>query len=187
MPDLSRSVTRQVAVVSTAARRTGVLRAGLMVAAAFIAWQAVPQMVGEQRLPGASGAAFHAPASHHTRHAVLFGVALAVGLLVVAVRPARARTMLPVALMAAAALVVTALLDWSEGRITIFSERQHLPELIVLVLVWLLAPTPPVGRPIGPRGRVATSGWSTTTRPRRPPDEGPSWHRRRRLDHDVRR
>ena len=61
-----------------------------------------------------------------------------VGLLVVAVRPARARTMLPVAFVVASALAVTAVFDAAEGRVTFIAEGRHIPELVSLALVWLL-------------------------------------------------
>lgn len=138
MPDLARSVTREVAREDRRGAHW-LLRGGLIAVAALIAGAAVPRMLGEQRLPGAAGELFHAPVNHDVRHAGAFSLAFAVGLLLVALRPARARALFPVALMAAAALVLTAVLDAAEGQVTILSERQHLPELAALILVWLLA------------------------------------------------
>ena len=163
MPDLARSVTREVARDDRRAQRWP-LRAALMVVATAIAWQAVPQMVGEDRLPGASGAMFHAPVSHDTRHAGAFGAAFAVGLLIVAFRPARARALLPVAMMAVAALALTSIIDATEGSITLLSERQHLPEVAALALVWLLArgtsrrPATPTQRHVTPLRIVDDDG-----------------------------
>ncbi len=57
----------------------------------------------------------------------------------VVARPARARTMLPVAAVLAAALVLTALVDVARGDIPLANESLHLPELISVVLIWLLA------------------------------------------------
>ena len=78
-------------------------------------------------------------ATHAARHLGAFTAAYGVGLLVVAVRPARARTMLPVAAVLAGALVITAVVDLVEGRVPLVSEAQHVPEVLSVVLVWLLA------------------------------------------------
>ena len=51
--------------------------------------------------------------------------------------------MLPVAAVLAGALVITALVDLLDGRIPLVGEAQHLPEVLSVVLVWLLAiPSP---------------------------------------------
>ena len=76
---------------------------------------------------------------HSARHLGAFTVAYAVGLLVVVVRPARARTMLPVAAVLAGALLVTAIADLGNGRVPLVDEAQHLPEFVSVVLVWLIA------------------------------------------------
>ena len=47
--------------------------------------------------------------------------------------------MLPVAAVLAGALVITAVVDLVDGRIPLVGEAQHLPELLSVVLVWLLA------------------------------------------------
>ena len=68
---------------------------------------------------------------------------LAVGLLVVVARPARARTMLPVATVLAGALFITAVIDLVNGKVPLIDETSHLPELLSVVLIWLLAvPSP---------------------------------------------
>ena len=95
-------------------------------------------------------------ATHAARHLGAFTAAYGVGLLVVAVRPARARTMLPVAAVLAGALVITALVDLLDGRIPLVGEAQHLPEVLSVVLVWLLAiprPRRPARRRAAPLGR----------------------------------
>lgn len=85
---------------------------------------------------------------HATRHLGAFSIAYGVGLLVVAVRPARARTMLPVAAVLAGALLVTALVDLFEGRVPLLGEANHLPELISVLLIWMLAnPRRPKAKP----------------------------------------
>lgn len=76
---------------------------------------------------------------HATRHLGAFTVAYGVGLLGVAVRPARARTMLPVAAVLAGALAITAVVDISVGEVPLVNEASHIPEVISVVLIWLLA------------------------------------------------
>lgn len=77
--------------------------------------------------------------AHAARHLGAFGLAYAVGLLVVVARPARARTMLHVALVLAAAMVVTAVVDIAQGRIPLVSEAMHIPELFSVLFLWILA------------------------------------------------
>ena len=51
--------------------------------------------------------------------------------------------MLPVAAVLAGALVITAVVDLVEGRVPLVGEAQHLPEVLSVVLIWLLAvPSP---------------------------------------------
>lgn len=81
---------------------------------------------------------------HGARHLGAFTIAYAVGLLVVSVRPARARTMLPVAVVLGIALVVSGLIDIVDDTTGPLGEIAHLPELLSVLLVWLLArPVPP--------------------------------------------
>ena len=47
--------------------------------------------------------------------------------------------MLPVAAVLAGALVITAVVDLVDGRVPLVGEAQHLPEVVSVVLVWLLA------------------------------------------------
>ena len=95
--------------------------------------------------------------AHGARHLGAFAVAYGVGLLVVVARPARARTMLPVAAVLAGALLITAVVDLANGRIPLVGEAWHLPEIVSVALIWLLA-VPPV--------RSRSRAWSTLT-PRR--------------------
>lgn len=81
--------------------------------------------------------------THATRHLGAFSFAYGVGLLVVVFRPARARTMLPVAAVLAGALLISAVIDLAGGSIPLVGEATHLPELISVLLIWLLAvPSP---------------------------------------------
>lgn len=88
--------------------------------------------------------------THAARHLGAFTVAYAAGLLVVVVRPARARTMLPVAAVLAGALLVTAVIDLANGRIPLVDEARHLPEVLSVVLVWMIAVPSPRWRPRAP-------------------------------------
>ena len=94
-------------------------------------------------------------ATHAARHLGAFTAAYGVGLLVVAVRPARARTMLPVAAVLAGAILITAVVDLVEGRVPLVGEARHLPEIISVVLVWLLA-VPAPRRPALSRAEATT-------------------------------
>ena len=60
-------------------------------------------------------------------------------LLLVVIRPARARAIFPVTLVLAGALLITAVLDVVEGHVPLVDETAHLPELLSVPLVWLLA------------------------------------------------
>ena len=95
--------------------------------------------------------------AHAARHLGAFSVAYAVALLVVVVRPARARTVLPVALVLAGMLSITAIVDVIGGHVPLVREAQHLPEVLSVILVWLLA---------SPAPRRAVGGRAAPPRPR---------------------
>ena len=132
-PDLSRKVARLAAIADRAGSWT-IVRGLLLVVSVEILVFSLPELVlGENQ----------DASEHSARHLGAFTVAYAVGLLVVVIRPARARTMLPVAAVLAGALVVTAIADLLNGRVPLVDEAQHLPEVISVVLVWLIAvPSP---------------------------------------------
>ncbi len=133
MPDLSRRVVKLNAIADRASR-WGIARGLLAVVALEIVVLSAPALIlGEEQ-----GASVHA-----ARHLGAFSVAYAVGLIVVAVRPARARTVLPVAATLAGALVITGVVDVLYGRAPLSGEALHIPEVISVVLVWLLAVPPP--------------------------------------------
>ena len=157
VPDLSRRVRKAVALADRASRWS-VVRALLVVVAVQIIGFSLPALIfGDE----------HETATHAARHLGAFTAAYGVGLLVVAVRPARARTMLPVAAVLAGALVITASSTWSTADVPLVGEAQHLPELLSVVLVWLLAVPAPrrthraVDRPR--RGRRSTRRAATTS------------------------
>ncbi|MEQ1701887.1 MAG: zf-HC2 domain-containing protein [Ilumatobacteraceae bacterium] len=128
MPDLSRRVAKSNAVLDRAGKWS-IIRVLLIVVAAEIIVMAVPQLVlgdGEAN-------------AHDARHLGAFSIAYAVALLVAAVRPARARTVLPVAAMLAGALLVTGIVDLANGTVPLLNEASHIPEILSVVFVWLLA------------------------------------------------
>ena len=100
----------------------------------------------------------HRDVAHAARHLGAFTLAYAVGLLVVVARPARARTMLHVAVVLVGALAITGLVDVVQGRVPLVGEAAHIPELLSVVLLWVLCrPVSTSQRPVpGPRDqRVA--------------------------------
>jgi predicted anti-sigma-YlaC factor YlaD len=127
--DLSGSV---VAAARAADRRSvwWVLRLGLGVVAVQVLVLSAPAL-----LLGHS----HGSDEHAARHLGSFSIAYAIGLLVVSLRPAKARGMLPLAGALAGCLAITAVIDVSSGHAPAITEFQHIPEVVGLVLVWLLA------------------------------------------------
>jgi predicted anti-sigma-YlaC factor YlaD len=131
MPDLSRRISKLNAIADRASA-WGVVRVLLVVVAVEVIVLSLPALLlGE----GEANA-------HEARHLGAFTVAYGVALLVVAFRPARARTILPVAAVLAGALLITAVVDLVNGNVPLLEEATHLPELISVVLVWLLAAAP---------------------------------------------
>ncbi|MGE0877354.1 MAG: zf-HC2 domain-containing protein [Acidimicrobiia bacterium] len=129
VPDLSRRITKLNAIADRAGKWT-VVRGLLAAVAIEIIVLALPALVlGDEQDTSA----------HAARHLGAFSVAYAVGLLVVAVRPARARTILPVASVLAGALALTSIIDVSQGRVPVVAEASHLPEVLSTLFVWLLA------------------------------------------------
>lgn len=85
--------------------------------------------------------------AHGSRHLGAFAIAYAVGLLGVVWRPARARTMLPVAVVLVAALTITAIVDIVRGDAPLVGEALHLSELVsVGVIWWMTVRSGPDGR-----------------------------------------
>jgi predicted anti-sigma-YlaC factor YlaD len=129
MPDLSKAISKLNAAADRAAHWS-VLRIVLAVVAAQVIAFALPALIlGEE-----SGVATHA-----ARHLGAFGVAYGVALFVVVARPARARSILPVALVLAGAQVLGAIVDLATGKIPLFGEARHLPQIISVFLIWFLA------------------------------------------------
>ena len=129
MPDLSRTISKLTAAADRAAHWS-IVRVVLAVVAVQVIAFALPALVlGEEQ---------HI-ATHAALHLGAFGVAYGVALMVVVVRPARARSILPVALVLAGAQVIAAIVDLASGRIPLVGEAQHLPQIISVFLIWLLA------------------------------------------------
>lgn len=78
-------------------------------------------------------------AVHTTRELGSWSAALAVGLLVAAWQPARARGMLPLGLVLAGVLTLGAVVDLVTGAAAGAGETVHLLELAGIALLWLLA------------------------------------------------
>jgi predicted anti-sigma-YlaC factor YlaD len=144
MPDLSRRVTRMNAMADRASR-WGVVRALLAVVAIEVIVFAAPALLlGEGETD-----------AHDARHLGAFSVAYGIALLVVVVRPSRARAVFPVAAFLAGALLVTGLIDLLSGVAPWDGEISHVPEILSVVLVWML--TVPNGRPAREAGQPARS------------------------------
>jgi predicted anti-sigma-YlaC factor YlaD len=130
VPDLSAPILAAVA----ADRRAGVSVAGWR---AWLAVVAVAQLV--VAVPGllwGSGA----DASVHVAHELgSWDVALAVGLLFAAWRPARAWGMLPLVAALVACLMATTGLDMADGHAHALRELSHILELAGLMCLWRLA------------------------------------------------
>ena len=129
MPDLSKTISKLNAAADRAAHWS-ILRIVLAVVAVQVIAFALPALVlgKEQDV-----------ATHAARHLGAFGVSYGVALLVVVARPARARSILPVAMVLAGAQVIAAIVDLATGRIPLVGEAQHLPQIISVFLIWYLA------------------------------------------------
>lgn len=149
MPDLSGRVVRLNAIADRASR-LGLIRGLLTVLALEIIVLSVPALVlGHEQDTSA----------HAARHLGAFSVAYAAALLVAVLRPARARSILPVASVLAGALAITATIDLIEGRIPLFGEAIHIPEILSVGLLWMLAVP-------GPRRRRRRRSQPVTDAPR---------------------
>jgi predicted anti-sigma-YlaC factor YlaD len=98
-------------------------------------------------------------AIHDVRHLAAFTVAYGMILVAVAIRPTRARSALPAAAVLAGALAITAMVDLIAGRIPLAGEITHLPEVLSVVLIRILAPPEHPGGVLRRLpGRVARAG-----------------------------
>ncbi|MEZ5261249.1 MAG: zf-HC2 domain-containing protein [Acidimicrobiales bacterium] len=125
MPDLSGRITKTV----RANERAGAwlyVRVALVVVALQITALSLREM-------------WRLADGHEGRHVFAFSLTYAVALVLVAWRPARARTVLPISAALAASLLVTAVADTIRGNTAWLGEFVHLPEFVSVPLVWLLA------------------------------------------------
>jgi predicted anti-sigma-YlaC factor YlaD len=125
--DLATMLRRQAARLDRQ-RHPGILRYLLALLGAQIVVFAVPALA----TGGPSGA------HHDVRHIGAFAAAYGMGLVAVALRPARARTMLAVGQVLVLALVVSAIVDVADGSVSLLAELAHLPELASVLVLWLL-------------------------------------------------
>ena len=79
---------------------------------------------------------------HLSREVGSFDLAMAVGFLFAAWRPARAYGMLPIVGALVACLAVTTAVDITEGRAGAGSEAAHLLDLVGLTFLWLITRAP---------------------------------------------
>ncbi|HEY0519149.1 MAG TPA: zf-HC2 domain-containing protein [Ilumatobacteraceae bacterium] len=127
--DVSRAIAKLTAAADRAAHWS-VLRVVLAIVSVQVVAFAIPALVlGEE----------NGVATHSARHLGAFGVAYGVALMVVVARPARARSILPVAMVLAGAQVLGAIVDLATGRIPLVGEARHLPQVISVFLIWFLA------------------------------------------------
>jgi predicted anti-sigma-YlaC factor YlaD len=130
VPDLSRHIAKTNALADRGSA-WGLVLAALAVVAIAIVMLSLPLFFTSSDL--------HTDAVHTDKHVAAFSIAYAAGLFVVVARPARARTMLPVAAVLAVALLITALVDVFEGHAPLLRATVHLPEVASVLLIWLLA------------------------------------------------
>jgi predicted anti-sigma-YlaC factor YlaD len=131
VPDLTEAI---VAAAATAGRdreargRRQILRVAVAAAAVVQVALALPALLG------AAGDGMHA-----SREMAAFDVAVAVGFLLAAYRPARARAYMPVALVLALGLVVTSGIDVARGETAVGHEFGHLVAVVQAALLYGLA------------------------------------------------
>ena len=133
MPDLERAIAKRIRLVTGLGRWT-IARAVLATCALEVMVFSVPDMLG-------SGSA----TAHDARHLGSFSIAFGMMLMIVVVRPTRARMMLPVAGVLAVALTISASVDLFNGQVPLLGEARHLPEVISVGVLWILA-VPHAGR-----------------------------------------
>jgi predicted anti-sigma-YlaC factor YlaD len=127
-PQSIETIRRRVAAADRASRST--------ITRALLAFVAVEMLVVSFQ-PLITGGDV-GEASHSVRHVGAFTLAYAVAMLVTVVRPARAGAIFPVAIVLAGAVAANVALDVVNGTASFVSEWNHAPELVSVVLVWLL-------------------------------------------------
>ena len=131
VPDLTARILAAIGETGGAIQRRLVteLRVGLLgVAIAQLVLAVPPLIMGSD-----DGASIHL-----ARHEGSFGLAIAVGFLLAAWRPARAAGLVGVMGVLATCLIVTAAVDVAAGHTTAVAELDHLPVVVGFALLWLL-------------------------------------------------
>lgn len=136
------------------------MRAALFVIAVGELGLAVPDLVA--RASGVTGDV------HIQRHLGSFQIAYAVGLIVVALRPAKARALVPLTAALAASMVGAAIVDIAQGVTPALGEAQHTLEIAGLLLVWMLAARRGWPRHTRSVGRVDAAHDDLSAQPLRP-------------------
>jgi predicted anti-sigma-YlaC factor YlaD len=131
VPDLSGAILADAAAAEhhrRAATPTGPPRVALVLIAAIqLAWS-LPGLLGEE----------HGASVHVAREQGAWELALAVGLLLVALRPERAQGLLPVVAVLATTLLVSTGVDVVNGHTTVLAESSHLLPVAGLAMLLLL-------------------------------------------------
>jgi predicted anti-sigma-YlaC factor YlaD len=133
-PEGRRDLSPGIVAVAARVDRGGVwwgLRAALFSVAVGELILAVPDLVAR--------ASEGAGDIHMQRHLGAFQTAYAIGLIVVALRPAKARALVPLTAALAAAMIGASIVDIAQGVTPALGEWEHSLELLGLILVWLLA------------------------------------------------
>jgi predicted anti-sigma-YlaC factor YlaD len=111
--------------------------------AALRPWQGALLAVGVLQLvvalPALVAGAASASSAHTVHELGSWDVALAVGFLFAAVRPARAWGLLPLVGALVGCMVATSVLDVAAGRAALATESTHMLEAMGLTFVWMLA------------------------------------------------
>ena len=111
-------------------QQSSVLRYALLVLGVQIIVLAAPSLLFLDR---------NVESPHDARHIGAFATAYGVGLVLVARRPARARTMLGVGQVLVAALALSAMVDVIDQTVSLTNEFLHLPEVLALVVLWMMS------------------------------------------------
>jgi predicted anti-sigma-YlaC factor YlaD len=132
VPDLGPRILGAIGERERESSPRSALRVGLAIVALVQIGLAIPALVlgDDAGLP-----------AHTARHLGSFAVALGVGFLFAAWRPARIAGLFPVAAVLVACLVATSLIDVASGRASSADELTHVTELVGLAALWLLSRT----------------------------------------------
>lgn len=76
---------------------------------------------------------------HISRHDSIFGVALGIGMLIVAARPHRAIGLVPLTTTIAVLMIISAFVDLASGQATMLGEAIHVVELAGLACLWVIS------------------------------------------------